>query len=283
MPQPRVTVIIATYNWSTVLPFAIDSVLGQSLDDFELLVVGDGCTDDSEQVVTAIKDPRIRWINLPVNTGHQSGPNNRGLQEARGEFIAYLGHDDLWLTHHLECSIARLEASGASMSQTLVLRVLPGNTIKPPYLRQGGAPSSRVHRRGVPEKIGGWRDYRDLDTAPEIDFFLRALDSGFQAVIVPRLSVIKFPASRRKNAYVDRPCHEQDEWSRRMKSEPDFEADYLGRIMQAMAEEMPEEMPVHKLVETFTSEIAKRARERFRRARFIGSTNIDRNKKFKGL
>ena len=60
MPSPRVTVIIATYNWSTVLPFAIDSVLGQTLDDLELLVVGDGCTDDSEQVVTAMKDLALR-------------------------------------------------------------------------------------------------------------------------------------------------------------------------------------------------------------------------------
>ena len=64
MPSPRVTVIIATYNWSTVLPYAINSVLDQTMTDFELLVVGDGCTDDSEQVVTAIKDPRVRWINL---------------------------------------------------------------------------------------------------------------------------------------------------------------------------------------------------------------------------
>src|SRR4051812_6823095 len=87
MSSPRVTVIIATYNWSTVLPYAIHSVLAQTMSDFELLVVGDGCTDDSEQVVAAIKDPRVRWINLPANTGHQAGPNNRGLPATR----AYCG------------------------------------------------------------------------------------------------------------------------------------------------------------------------------------------------
>lgn len=79
MHSPRVTVIIPTYNWSTVLPHAIGSALDQTLYDFELLVIGDGCTDDTEHVVTGIKDPRVRWINLPSNTGHQSGPNNRRL------------------------------------------------------------------------------------------------------------------------------------------------------------------------------------------------------------
>src|SRR5438552_3536771 len=58
---PRVSVVIATYNWSSVLPFSIGSVLRQTFSDFEVLVIGDGCTDDSERVVAAIDDPRIRW------------------------------------------------------------------------------------------------------------------------------------------------------------------------------------------------------------------------------
>src|SRR3954471_20793743 len=150
MNSPRVSVIIPTYNRSTVLPFAVHSVLGQTLGDFELLVVGDGCTDDTEQVVMAIKDPRVRWINLPSNTGHQSGPNNRGLQEARGEYIAYLGHDDLWLRHHLECATAKLDETGAAFAHSLLVRIPKDEEAGMPVLPKpnygyGGPPSCTVH------------------------------------------------------------------------------------------------------------------------------------------
>jgi Glycosyl transferase family 2 len=85
---PRVSVIIPTYNRSNVLRHAIASVLRQSFADYELLVVGDGCSDDSAAIVAGFADARIRWINLPVNSGHQSAPNNEGLRQARGELIA---------------------------------------------------------------------------------------------------------------------------------------------------------------------------------------------------
>ena len=88
--MPRVTVVIATYNWATVLPYSIGSVLDQTFTDFEVFVVGDGCTDESGDVVTAVDDPRVHWRNLPSNVGHQSGPNNAGIREANGDVIAYL-------------------------------------------------------------------------------------------------------------------------------------------------------------------------------------------------
>ncbi|MEL7342884.1 MAG: glycosyltransferase family A protein, partial [Bacteroidota bacterium] len=99
--SPLVSVIIPTYNYSSVLRCAIESVLLQTMTDFELWVIGDGCTDNSEQVVSDFKDPRIFWHNLPQNTGDQSTPNNWALDHARGDYIAYLGHDDLWLPNHL--------------------------------------------------------------------------------------------------------------------------------------------------------------------------------------
>jgi len=234
--SPRVSVIIATYNWSSVLPYSIGSVLRQTMHDFEILVIGDGCTDDSEQVVASIGDPRIRWINLPANTRHQSAPNNEGLRQARGDFIAYLGHDDLWLPHHLEAHVAALDSSDAAMTYSLLVSVSP-DTPEPRPVRprpEDGAwspPSCTVHRRSVTEALGGWRDYRELAVTPEIDLWRRARSAGFEFRFVPRLSAIKFPASTRRDVYRRQPSDEQAMWSERIASEPDLEATLLARIV----------------------------------------------------
>ncbi len=110
--EPIVSVIIPTYNWSSVLRFAVGSVLWQSERNLELLVMGDACTDDSEEVVRSFGDSRVHWHNLPRNFGSQSGPNNAGLELARGRFVAYLGHDDIWRPDHLATLLAATEASG---------------------------------------------------------------------------------------------------------------------------------------------------------------------------
>jgi glycosyltransferase involved in cell wall biosynthesis len=233
---PRVSVIIATYNWSSVLPFSIGSVLRQTMDNFEILVVGDGCTDDSEAVVAAIGDPRIRWFNLPANTRHQSAPNNEGLRQARGEFIAYLGHDDLWLPHHLEAHVGALDHSRAAMTYSLLVTVTP-DTPQPQPVRprpEDGAwspPSCTVHRRSVTEALGGWRDYREMAVTPEIDLWRRARAAGFEFEFVPRLTAIKFPASERRDVYRMRPSDEQVAWSARITAEPDLEASLLARVV----------------------------------------------------
>src|SRR4051812_41373880 len=93
---PLVTVINATYNRSRVLAHAVESVRRSTLQDWELIVVGDHCTDDSAAVVAACADARVRFVNLPRNTGEQSGPNNEGVRLARGRYLAFLNHDDLY-------------------------------------------------------------------------------------------------------------------------------------------------------------------------------------------
>jgi glycosyltransferase involved in cell wall biosynthesis len=232
---------MATWNWSSVLPFSIRSALNQSFADFELLVVGDACTDDSEAVVAAIGDPRVRWINLAENHGHQAGPNNEGLRQARGELIAYLGHDDLWLPHHLALLVAAID-SGADVAWGIARMVTPNR----PDLEGGRAigafqprvwlpPSSVVHRRSLTERAGGWRDYRELETDPDTEVWTRLHAAGARMEAVPRLTVVKFPAATRRDVYREKPCHEQSAWLARIEQEDDFEPVELGRaLMQAM-------------------------------------------------
>jgi glycosyltransferase involved in cell wall biosynthesis len=160
--------------------------------DFELLVVGDSCTDESAKIVASAGDARIRWINLPANTGHQAGPNNRGLAEARGEFVAYLGHDDLWLPHHLDTLTKALDQSGDAMAHSLLAGIKPGGVAYPiiPLPRRGqwGPPSCTMHRSSVAKKLGGWRDYREIKVPPEIDLWRRAHSAGYSFCFVPRLT-----------------------------------------------------------------------------------------------
>ena len=93
---PAVSVILPTYNRARLLPRAIASVLGQSFTDFELLVVDDGSSDDTERVVRGFDDPRVIFMPAERNLG-DAGARNRGIERARGEWLAFQDSDDEWL------------------------------------------------------------------------------------------------------------------------------------------------------------------------------------------
>jgi glycosyltransferase involved in cell wall biosynthesis len=281
---PRVTVIIATYNWSSVLPYSIGSVLRQTYRDFELLVVGDGCTDDSAEVVASIGDPRVRWINLPVNSRHQSAPNNEGLRQAAGDIVAYLGHDDLWLPHHLESVMTAYDGPAADLAYTLVGCVAPqGALVMPsvPRPERGlySPPAGMTHRRRVTEEIGGWREYRELRTTPDVELWRRAARSSYSLAFVPRLTALKFPASWRAGVYRSRPCDEQAAWLARIDREPDLEARELAKWTVARE---PSTVSYRALVGQLVRETVARVRRPSAVSWRRGGT-IDAMRRFKGL
>ena len=105
---PLVSIIIATYNRSNILKYTISTVLKQNYQHFEILVIGDHCTDDTESVINSFDDKRISFYNLEENFGEQSYPNNFGFQKSKGELIAWLNHDDLWYPEHLDTLIKTL-------------------------------------------------------------------------------------------------------------------------------------------------------------------------------
>jgi glycosyltransferase involved in cell wall biosynthesis len=96
-----VSVIIPTYNRADMITESIQSVLNQTYTEFELLVVDDGSTDNTKQVVESIKDERIRNIVMPENGG-AGAARNEGIRQAKYDYIAFQDSDDFWLPEKLE-------------------------------------------------------------------------------------------------------------------------------------------------------------------------------------
>lgn len=109
-----VSIIIPTYNRAHLLPRAICSVLKQSFHDWELIIVDDGSTDDTEEVVRDFSDPRVRYIRHDTNRGAPAA-RNTGIRAARGRYIAFLDSDDEWLPEKLEKQLKIFETSDADV------------------------------------------------------------------------------------------------------------------------------------------------------------------------
>lgn len=99
--KENVSVIIPTYNRAHLIERSIRSVLNQTYENFELLVIDDGSTDNTQEVVEAIRDDRIRYIRCEENGGAAKA-RNRGIAEAKYDYIAFQDSDDEWHTDKLE-------------------------------------------------------------------------------------------------------------------------------------------------------------------------------------
>lgn len=97
--MPEVSVIIPTYNSSHYVTEAIDSVLRQTFRDFEIIVIDDGSTDDTQSLMSRYGSP-VRYIRQA--NGGVSHARNRGIEESRGRYVAFLDADDTWLPNKLE-------------------------------------------------------------------------------------------------------------------------------------------------------------------------------------
>ncbi|MGE5522727.1 MAG: glycosyltransferase family 2 protein [Rhodospirillaceae bacterium] len=125
-----VSVVIPTWNRAAILGSAIRSALNQSWPPLEVLVCDDGSTDDTREVVARIADARVRWIP-GARGGRPAIPRNRGLLEARGEWIAFLDSDDEWHAEKCEAQLARLRQSGRLACCSNAARVVGGRDAGP--------------------------------------------------------------------------------------------------------------------------------------------------------
>lgn len=213
---PRVSIVIATYNRPAVLAFAIRSVLAQDFADWELLVIGDCCADSTAELMTSFADKRIHYINLALNCGDQSCPNNIGIARAKGRYIAFLNHDDLWFPDHLRSAMDWLESSGADgvIARSAYIRrraALEGQDADW-YSEQTGlgcngrydplhthAPASLwLLKLSAARAIRPWRAASDCCSASSQEWLYRLWKRGFDLRTMPHLTVIQLPSGRER-------------------------------------------------------------------------------------
>ncbi|OAB63205.1 glycosyl transferase [Leptolyngbya valderiana BDU 20041] len=200
MVDLRVSVIVPTYNGEAYIQLAIASVLHQTYRHWELVVVDDGSTDSTREIVTEYGD-RIRYF-YQENQG-VAAARNRGIREARGEWVAFLDQDDFFVPEKLAVQVAALE------KQPSVGIVHSGWQILD---RSGNMVSSVEPWHGIPElDVASWllwkpvflgamlfrRDWLEFaggfncrfHQAPDVDLVLRLALMGCEAVWVPQTTV----------------------------------------------------------------------------------------------
>jgi hypothetical protein len=136
-----------------------------------VLIVGDGCTDETADVVATFADPRLRWFDLPKGPHFGYANRNRALRQARGAFVAYMAHDDLWFCDHLARLGALLAAPRIEWAYSRTLWVAPDGLITPAAFNLHDAATRRAfiameannisatcvaHRRDCLERYGYW-------------------------------------------------------------------------------------------------------------------------------
>ena len=187
---PVVSIVIPTHNRRDLIGETIQSVLDQTFEDFEILVVDNGSTDDTQQGVCDVGDPRIKYT-YQEDTGGPAGPRNTGIRQARGKYIAFLDSDDLWLPHKLEHQIGFLEQhpdvalifgqyisfGDDSMKQTPVPShrwARSGRVFSELLLSTNFIPCLTVMvRRDVLDQTGGFDEDPALKTVEDFDLWLR--------------------------------------------------------------------------------------------------------------
>jgi glycosyltransferase involved in cell wall biosynthesis len=189
-PSPLVSIIIPTHvSQPPFLAETLASVIGQECADWEIIVVDDGSPDPDALCRLASIDPRIKVVRS--TRGGVARARNLGFEHARGQFVAFLDHDDIWYPHHLSTALGALATNSAAVSSYSAFDVVRGANKEPvrtarqqgPVTRHtvlsgGNRPSitTMVIRRDAMAAVGGFNPA--FDGADDLDLLYRLVDHG---------------------------------------------------------------------------------------------------------
>ncbi len=187
-----ISVIIPLYNKVHYIERTLESVFAQSFDNYEIVVVNDASTDGSSNLVERIKNDKVTIVNHEENKG-LSAARNTGIKHARGDIIALLDADDVWLTNHLEQLFFLVkEYPNASLFGSGWAEQFENGNVLPPkkslnekglhfivedffvanYFQPLVCPSAFAFRKGVIGHIGGFNEAITL--GEDVDFYIRS-------------------------------------------------------------------------------------------------------------
>jgi len=186
LESPKVSVIIGAYNCEKFIEETIRSVMGQTFKDWELIVVDDGSSDNTCGIVQRIDDERIRLIRLAKNSGLPAVSRNTGIRAARGEYIAFLDHDDIWLPEKLSKQVELMEKDKDlflvysrcyNQKDAKIIRVSPpnpvsGHVFEKLFLRNCILCSSVMIRPSDGDTPYMFKEDKELSTVEDYDLWL---------------------------------------------------------------------------------------------------------------
>ncbi len=203
--KPVVSAIIPTYNRSNLLDRAIKSVLNQTYQDLELLVVDDGSEDNTQQLVQQFNDPRIHYIRHEVNKGAPTA-RNTGIKNSRGKYIAFLDSDDQWLPKKLEKQLGLffttdLTNVGLIYTGSLILTEPGGKIVRKQIPSQRGYVFEKMLKQGNIVAGGGSSALIKKSCFDEVGLFHEGLPAGQDHEMWLRISRV-FPVDFVKEVQV---------------------------------------------------------------------------------
>ncbi|CAD0226083.1 glycosyltransferase [Planktothrix agardhii 1806] len=211
--MPKISVIIPVYNGEKTIQKTIESVLQQTWQDFELIVINDGSQDATLEILSSIQDPRLRILSYS-NAGLASS-RNRGITEATGEYISFLDADDLWTPDKLEAQFQALEEhpeAAVAYSWTDYIDqssqflhsgrhiTINGNVYQHllvnNFLENGSNP---LIRKQALNQVGGFDS--SINSVADWDMWLR-LAAGYQFVAVPLPQILYRVSARSMSSQI---------------------------------------------------------------------------------
>ncbi len=191
--EPIVSIIIPTYNHANFINKALKSIIDQTFENWEAIVIDNHSSDDTEKILKKYQDPRIKYIKIH-NDGIIAKSRNLGIQESRGEWIAFLDSDDWWVKDKLKVCLNNindkidliyhdLEIINDSSNFFFKKKKFKGRLLSKPILKdllvgaikEGNAigNSSVIVRKNILTKIGGINENRNLVASEDYNTWLR--------------------------------------------------------------------------------------------------------------